>query len=179
MDRGLACNPTTSSRDPTRVFSWWNHLPRISKPYFVIFDLDGVVAEELAAEGVATTANALLAGHRGKIIDESVRRFERDYSIALSDDWIDRVIPRALVKIDRRLVPIPDAIMVLRACAGPSLTPERGVAVEDFRASISSGHGACLTAIGFAPNAGAESLLATGTTAVIKKIAVLPSVLSI
>ena len=89
-------------------------MPRISKPYFVIFDLDGVVAEELAAEGVATTANALLAGHRGKIIDESVRRFERDYSIALSDDWIDRVIPRALVETDRRLIPIPDAIMVRR-----------------------------------------------------------------
>ena len=143
------------------------------------FDIEGMVAKELAADGVETTAYALLVGHHGKIIYKSAWGFEPDYSIVLSDGWIDRVTRRALVEIDRRLVPIPDAIMVLRACAGPGLTPERGVAVEGFRAGVSSGHGACLTAIGFAPNSGAESLLATGTTAVIKKIAVLPSVLSI
>jgi beta-phosphoglucomutase-like phosphatase (HAD superfamily) len=73
-------------------------LPRIAKPDFVVFDFDGVladtdhawfsvVAEELAAEGVETTADALLVEHRGKVIDASARDFERDYSIVLPDDW--------------------------------------------------------------------------------------------
>lgn len=74
-----------------------------------------MIAKVFAAESVETTVDALLVGHRGKIIDESTPDFKRDYSIVLPDNWIDRVIPQALVAVDHRLVPIPGAVTEVRS----------------------------------------------------------------
>lgn len=192
------------------------------------FDIDGMVAKELAAGGVETTAYALLVGHHGKIIYKSAWGFEPDYSIVLSDDWIDRVTRRALVEIDRRLVPIPDAVadaalpmavasgsiwralasgiqhleidgivknryfsshddgkhklppnVYLQACAGLTLAQGRGVEAGDFHSSVTSPLSVGLTVIEFAPNLDTDSLLATGATKMIEKMADLSSVLSV
>ena len=206
----------------------------ISKPGFATFGIDGMVAKELATDGVETTAYALLVGHHGKIIYKSARGFEPDYSIVLSDDWIDRVTRRALVEIDRRLVPIPDAVRMLRpvadsalpmavargsiwpalasdiqhleidgivknryvsshddgkhkllpnvylqACAGLTLAQGRGVEAGDFRSSVTSPLSVGLTVIDFASNSDTDSLLATGATKIIERMADLSSVLSV
>lgn len=114
----------------------------------MVFDFDGVladtdhawfsvVAEELAAEGVETTADALLVEHRGKVIDASARDFEQDYSIVLPDDWIDRVVRRALVEVDRQLVPIPGAVAVVRSVAEAALP--LAIASGCLRRALASG----------------------------------------
>jgi beta-phosphoglucomutase-like phosphatase (HAD superfamily) len=123
-------------------------MSKIHKPDFVIFDFDGVladtdhawftvVAEELAAEGVETTADALLAGHRGKVIDASARDFERDYSIVLPVDWIDRVVRRALVEVGHGFVPIPGAVAAVRSVADAALP--LAVASGSLRQALTSG----------------------------------------
>lgn len=118
------------------------------KPRFVVFDYDGVladtdtawfsvVADALAGQGVAVTADALLAGHRGKVITESAREFERDYSISLPPDWVDQVVARASIEVDRSFMAVPGAVEAVRSVAGAELP--LAVASGSLRHALASG----------------------------------------
>jgi HAD superfamily hydrolase (TIGR01509 family) len=120
----------------------------LEKPRFIVFDFDGVladtdttwfsvVADALASQGVTVTADALLAGHRGKVITESAREFERDYSITLPPGWADQVVARASAEIDRNFLAVPGAVEAVRSVAAAKLP--LAVASGSLRHALASG----------------------------------------
>lgn len=121
---------------------------RISRPHFVIFDFDGVladtdqawfsvVAEELALFGVVTTVDELLAVHRGKVIHDSVPIFEDTYSIALPPGWSERVVARAIPAIERQFTPVPGGVEAVHSISKAGLPV--AVASGSLRRALVSG----------------------------------------
>ena len=120
----------------------------LETPRFVVFDFDGVLAdtdrawfsvvrEELAAVGAVTTIDALIAGHRGMVITESVLEFERAFSITLPSGWVDRVVGRALAEVEHGFKPIPGAVDAVRLVDAADLP--LAVASGSLRHALASG----------------------------------------
>lgn len=118
------------------------------KPRFVVFDFDGVladtdhawfsvVADELAALGAVTTVEALLSRHRGMVITQSAMEFERDFSITLPSDWIDRVVKRGMAEVEHRFTAMPGAVDAVRSVARADLP--LAVASGSLRPALASG----------------------------------------
>ncbi|WP_029042339.1 HAD family hydrolase [Cucumibacter marinus] len=117
-----------------------------TRPAFVVFDYDGVLAdsvsawyqvitEELIAIGAPATLDDVNARYRGTYFLDSVDVMRTDYGIDIPEGWAERVIARGLVAIGETPDPIPgspgavqalhEADMPLAVASGSKMTTLR------------------------------------------------------